>query len=121
MRRMHEMSLTVSLLDIVREEMQKHGATRLLMVRVRYGALANVVPEALSMAFEVLTVGTDFDGAALERIEEPVRLVCGGCRKEFEPAAVATAVFSACPLCGEEIGHVVLSGKELYIDHIEVE
>lgn len=121
MRRMHEMSLTVSLLDIVREEMQKHGATRLLMVRVRHGALANVVPEALAMAFEVLTVGTDFDGAALEMIEEPVRLVCGGCRKEFEPVAVATAVFAPCPLCGEEIGHVVLSGKELYIDHIEVE
>ena len=118
---MHEMSLATSLLAIVREEMGKHGAARLIMVRVRYGALANVVPEALTMAFEVLTVGTDFDGAAIEMIEEPVRLACGCCRKEFEPEAVATAIFAACPLCGKEIGHTVLSGKELYIDHIEVE
>lgn len=118
---MHEMSLTVSLLNIVREEMQKHGATSLILVRVRYGALANVVPEALSMAFEVLTADTDVDGARLEMIEEPVRLACGGCRKKFEPVTAAAAVFSPCPLCGEEIGHTVLSGKELYIDHIEVE
>lgn len=121
MRRMHEMSLTVSLLDIVREEMKKHGAEKLVLVRVRYGALANVVPEALSMAFEVLTVDTDWDGARLELTEEPVRLACGGCGREFEPRAVATALFSPCPHCGEEIGHAVLSGKELYIDHIEVE
>lgn len=118
---MHEMSLCTSLIAIVREEMEKHGATKLVMVRVRSGALANVVPEALSMAFEVLTAGTDCEGAALEMIEEPVRLLCGGCREEFEPDAVATAIFAACPLCGEEIGHSVLSGKELYIDHIEVE
>lgn len=118
---MHEMSLTVSLLAIVREEMQKHGAGTLILVRVRYGALANVVPEALSMAFEVLTADTDVDGARLEMIEEPVRLLCGGCREEFAPPVPATSLFSACPLCGEEIGHTVLSGKELYIDHIEVE
>ena len=82
---MHEMSLTLSLLAIVREEMQKHGATRLLLVRVRSGAISQVVPEALDMAFTVLTQGT------------------------------------ACPQCGQELGHRVLAGKSLYIEHLEVE
>lgn len=118
---MHEMSLTAGMLDIVRQEMQKHGATKLLYVRLRCGALANVVPEALTMAFEVQTAGTDFDGAKLELIEEPLVLACGGCGKEFSPPATRAALFSACPHCGEDIGHSVLSGKELYIDHIEVE
>ena len=118
---MHEMSLTVSLLDIVREEMKKHGASRLLLVRVRFGALANVVPEALTLAFEVLTNGTDFEGARLEFDEEQVRLACGDCGREFSPPSVAAALISACPHCGEELGHRVLAGKALYIDHLEVE
>lgn len=118
---MHELSLVVGLLDIVRQEMRKHGAEKLLLVRVRCGALANVVPEALSMAFEVQTVDSDLDGARLELVEEPVRLACGGCGLEFSPRAIPTALFAPCPDCGEEIGHRVLSGKEMYIDHIEVE
>lgn len=118
---MHEMSLTVSLLDIVREEMQKHDAKKLVLVRLRCGALANVVPEALAMAFEVLTDGTEFAGARLELVEEALRLACGGCGREFAPEATAAAMFTPCPACGEDIGHRVLSGKELYIDHLEVD
>ena len=118
---MHEMSLVMSLLSIIRQEMEKHGAARLVRVRVRHGALANVVPEALGMAFEVQTVDTDLEGAELELVEEPVRLACGSCGHEFMPAPGPALRFSACPVCGEELGHRVLSGKELYIDHIEVE
>ncbi len=118
---MHEMSLTTSLLDIVREEMSKHGASRLLLVRVRFGTLANVVPEALTMAFEVLTQGTEFEGARLELDEEPILLGCGECSREFSPPPSAAAQFSACPHCGQELGHLVLAGKALYLAHLEVE
>ena len=122
MFRMHEMSLVVSLLDIVRQEMEKHPSGRLAAVRLRCGVLANVVPEALSMAFEVQTSGTVFEGARLELHEEPLCLCCGGCGREFAPASVSpAAIFSVCPGCGEEIGHTVLTGKELYIDHLELE
>lgn len=118
---MHEMSLCMSLLEIVRQEMEKHGAARLVSVRVRHGALANVVPEALSMAFEVLTIDTDLAGARLDMTEEPVTLACGACGREFAPAPGLTARFAPCPQCGEELGHRVLTGKELYLEHLEVE
>lgn len=122
MRLMHEMSLATSLLTIVRQEMEKHGAKRLVLVRMRCGALANVVPEALSMAFEIQIQDTPFVGARLVLQEEPLRLACGGCGLEFAPEpGMPGALFSGCPSCGEEIGHKVLAGKELYIDHIEVE
>jgi hydrogenase nickel incorporation protein HypA/HybF len=118
---MHEMSLAQSLLAIVRQEVENHGSPRLVGVTVRRGALANVVPEALDMAFEVLTVGTDMEGVVLTQVEEPVRLSCGGCGREFAPEASPAARFSPCPFCGEEFGHLVLAGKELYLDHLEVE
>ena len=66
---MHEMSLVTSLLSIIREEMERHALHRLLQVRARYGALANIVPEALSVAFEALTAGTDWEGAVLQAEE----------------------------------------------------
>lgn len=118
---MHEMSLAVSLLDIIKQEMEKHGKTRLIRITVCHGTLANVVPEALSMAFEVMTLGTPFEGAAITLKQLPLHLACGGCGKEYTPESSHAAVFAPCPFCGEEIGHTVLAGKELYIDQIEVE
>ena len=99
---MHEMSVVTSLLSIVREEMEKHDVHRLLLVRVRYGALSNIVPEALSFAFEALTAGTDFEGAVLETEEVPITL-------------------KPCPACGEQYGHSMETGRELYVQHIEAE
>ena len=118
---MHEMSLCTGLLDIIKQEMEKHHAHRLVCVRVRHGSLANIVPEALSMAFEVLTVDTDLEGARLEMVEEPVTLACGSCGAEFAPEAASAARFAPCTVCGEELGHKVLTGRELYLEHIEVE
>ncbi|MFI3271257.1 MAG: hydrogenase maturation nickel metallochaperone HypA [Pseudomonadota bacterium] len=117
---MHEMSVVTSLLDIVKEELAKHNVEKLLLVRVKYGVLANIVPDAMDFAFEVLTTGNAFAGARLELVQIPVRLACGACGKEFTPEG-RELLFAPCPACGEEIGHSVLTGRELYIDHIEAE
>lgn len=117
---MHEMSVITSLLSIVREEMTKHEVQHLLLVRIRYGALANIVPEALSFAFEALTAGTELDGAVLETEEIPVTLRCTKCNGVFTPEG-KDRFFAPCPACGELNGHHMESGRELYIQHIEAE
>ena len=115
---MHEMSLVTSLLSIIREETERHALHRLLQVRARYGALANIVPEALSVAFEALTVGTDWEGAVLQAEEIPLSLKCSRCGQIFSPARQKR--FSApCPFCGEEQGHSIGAGRELYIQSME--
>ena len=108
---MHEMSVVTSLLSIVREEMEKHDVHRLLLVRVRYGALSNIVPEALSFAFE---------GAVLETEEVPITLKCSQCGHTF-PAVKGEHFFAPCPACGEQYGHSMETGRELYVQHIEAE
>ncbi len=117
---MHEMSIVHSLLEIIGQELEKHEASKLLLVRVKHGRLANVVPEAMDMAWEVMTKDTPYDGAVLEMEEVPFRVRCGGCGQEFEPDA-DMILLMPCPECGEELGHVVISGKELYLDHLEAE
>jgi hydrogenase nickel incorporation protein HypA/HybF len=117
---MHEMSLVASLLDITRQEMRAHCASKLLRLRVRYGVLANIAPEAFALAFEIMARDQDLDGALLDLVEEPLLLACGNCGKEFAPNPQPAALFSSCPDCGEEIGHRVLSGRGLFLDHLEM-
>lgn len=116
---MHELSLATSLLDIVRDELAKHGLSRLIAVRVRYGPLSNVVPEALELAWQSLTIGGEFAAARFEMAADPLVLVCGECAGEFSPDPPVP--YTDCPYCGSNFFHSVKSGKELYIEHLEAE
>jgi hydrogenase nickel incorporation protein HypA/HybF len=117
---MHEMSIVTSLLSLVAEELTKRQLQKLHVVRVRYGVLANIVPEAMSFAFEALTQGSPFEGARLELEAEPVVLRCA-CGASFNPAQKRELLFIPCPACGETQGHTVEKGRELYLQHIEAE
>ncbi len=117
---MHEMSIVSSLLEMVKQEMQKNNATKLVLVRVKYGRLANLVPEAMTFAWEALTVGTEYADSKLEIDEVPLIVRCCKCNKEFEPE-YEQIILMPCPDCGEEFGHTIISGKELYLDRLIVE
>ncbi len=118
---MHEMALAESLIGVIREELERHEAGGLKRVILSHGALAGVVPEALQLAFGVLTAGTPLAGAELEMREIPILLACGGCGAEFSPEKGLTALLAPCPDCSEQLGHTVLSGKGIVIEHLEVE
>ena len=59
-------------------------------------------------------------GVRLDLEDIPVRLRCRSCGAEFTVEQGATP-FAPCPACGEELGHTVLSGRELYIEYLELE
>ena len=117
---MHEMSIAQSLLDIIKQEMEKHNLTKLIKCKVVYGRLSQIVPEALDFAFEVLTKGTEFEDAQLVTEMIPLSLRCSACGEEFAPDT-ANVAFAPCPKCDEEFGHEVLTGRELYLQDMEAE
>jgi hydrogenase nickel incorporation protein HypA/HybF len=114
------MSIVQNILEIIKQEMAKHDCSRLVRVKINHGKLSNVVPESLEFAWQALTIGTDFESATFEAEEIPLRLRCAQCGEEFEPES-ASLLLAPCPKCGEDLGHEVLSGRELYIDHLEAE
>ncbi|WP_428568973.1 MAG: hydrogenase maturation nickel metallochaperone HypA [Solidesulfovibrio sp. DCME] len=116
---MHELSIAQSLLALIEDEMAKHGKDTLVTVKVRHGRLSAIVPEALDMAFTALTMDTRLATARLVLEENPVVLRCRACGREFSPQG--KSAFAPCPACGEELGHTVLSGRELYIEYLELE
>jgi hydrogenase nickel incorporation protein HypA/HybF len=117
---MHELSIAEGLLDIIKEEMAKNNVTKLLSIKIVHGQMASVVPEALDMAFKALTVDTPMEGVRLKMEEIPTRVRCCQCKLEFSPVEDDIYLMT-CPQCGAELGHEILSGKELYIESIEAE
>ena len=113
---MHEMSIAQNLIDIVKEEMALNNATVLRSVRLNIGQLSAVVPESLKFCFEIITSGTNMEGAVLNMDIIPLIGYCPACGREFE---IREYTF-LCPFCGDTKIDT-LSGQELSIVEIEVE
>jgi Zn finger protein HypA/HybF involved in hydrogenase expression len=52
------MSIAQSILNIIKQELDQNDLTWLIRVRVKFGRLTNIVPEALETGFMALTFGT---------------------------------------------------------------
>ena len=113
---MHEMSIAMSVMDILRDEMARHNAATLRSVRLNIGRMSAIVPESLSFCFNVITEGTDMEGAQLIMDIIPLVGYCAPCDREFE---IEDYAFS-CPSCGNKKIDT-LSGQDLSIVEIEVE
>lgn len=113
---MHEMSIVQSLIEIIRDEMAKNHARTLKSVRLRVGEMSAIVPDALSFCFEVMTSGTEMEGARLITEVVPVEGICRVCGERFK---IRDFVF-LCPSCGGTSVETV-AGQELTVVEIEVE
>ena len=113
---MHEMSVAQSLITILEDEMEKHGAGSLKSVRLHIGQMSAIVPDALSFCFKVITEGTALEGARLDMEIIPLRGSCLECGKEFEVKDYAFV----CPACASTRIESV-SGQDLSIVEMEVE
>jgi hydrogenase nickel incorporation protein HypA/HybF len=103
---MHELAITQSVVDAVTERV---GDARVTTVRVRVGRLAGVVPDAMRFCFELVTVGTPLDGAALEIDQPEGRGHCRTCGAAF----VLADLILLCS-CGSADVEVV-AGRELAV------
>jgi hydrogenase nickel incorporation protein HypA/HybF len=110
---MHELSIAASIADIVRRRAHGRKVTR---VDVAVGQLRQAAPSALSFGFELATMGTALQGAALRIRQVPVRGRCRCCGVEVEPESWPLA----CPECASwqlEIS----GGEELSVEAVEVD
>lgn len=117
---MHEFSLMASVLDMAAEELGRHGAHRLKLLRLRCGELDKVQPEAMHLAFESMISGTDSEGAILEITEEELVLRCPLCGHSFHPHD-KSKMYCPCPACGGQTAFNVERGEGIFLDHLEAE
>ena len=80
---MHEVSIMEEAVRMAVDAAKSAGASRVLALRLRVGALSGAVPEALRFAFDVVCRDTIAEGASLEMETVPAAGWCPVCRAEF--------------------------------------
>lgn len=112
---MHEFGIAEGLLQTALDALRAHGGARVEQVNLRIGALAGVVDDALTFAFEALAEGTPAQGARLAIEAVPVTCYCASCAREF----VASRFVYRCPACSA-LSREVRAGRDLQLVSIEV-
>jgi hydrogenase nickel incorporation protein HypA/HybF len=110
---MHELSIADAVVTIARRHARGRPVSR---VDVKVGWLRQVVPDSLLFAFELVSEGTELEGAELVVEEVPARVRCGSCAVETQ----LNQFPAHCEVCGG-FDVVVTAGEELLVDSIEVE
>lgn len=113
---MHELSIALSLLDLVQEEAARRGV-RVAAVHLRLGPLSGVVPEALVSAFELARAGTPQEQANLVVEEVPIVVSCPKCAAARIPESAWSL---RCTTCGTPTPEI-LSGRELEVVALEID
>lgn len=108
---MHELAITEGVVDAVTERLP---GQRVTCVRLEIGALSGVVADSVRFCFDLVTEGTDLEGAALEISQAPAECHCRVCGGDFEP----DGPFVMCPCGSAEV--TVLAGQGLKITSVQV-
>jgi hydrogenase nickel incorporation protein HypA/HybF len=114
---MHELSLAASIVEAVTESAAAYPGAKIESVRLRLGALSDVVEDSLRFCWELTVEGTPLAGARLLVTKVPVVVHCARCAEDVELESVQSF---RCPRCGEPASELK-QGKELEIESIEID
>ena len=108
---MHELAITEGVVQAVTERLP---GTPIACVHLEIGAMSGVVADSVRFCFDLVTEGTDLQGARLEITEQAGRCSCRVCGSEFEP----DGPILLCPCGSADI--CVLNGQDLKITSVMV-
>lgn len=112
---MHEFGIAQGLLRTALDAAAKSDAVRVERIDLRIGALAGVVEDALTFAFEALAEGTPAEGARVVVEAVPVTCYCASCAREF----TAPDCTYRCPRC-QILSVDLRRGREMELVSIQV-
>lgn len=113
---MHELYVTEQLLNITLAEAEKANAGRVMKVNLVIGELTSFMEDSIRFYFDILSEGTIADKAFLSISAVPAKARCGQCHVEFMPRETDWL----CPRCGGFMEDLI-SGREFYVESIEIE
>ena len=113
---MHELSIAYSLVELAEQSAKDAGASRVLAVHLRLGAMSGVVRGALEFSYEIAAADTLLAGSRLVVKELPVLVHCPKCMKNVQLVSVQRF---RCPECDTPSGDI-RQGRELEIESIEI-
>jgi hydrogenase nickel incorporation protein HypA/HybF len=113
---MHELAVTQGIMDIVLAEAEKHEVKKVTGIKLMVGQLSGVLPQLIQDYFDLLTEDTVAQGAKLIIERVPASIRCETCNEE----SLIERMRLRCPKC-DSIEVKLITGREFYIDSMEVE
>jgi hydrogenase nickel incorporation protein HypA/HybF len=113
---MHEQSIVESLLALALQNAEKADARKIVCLNLVVGDYTGVVEDAVNFYFGFLSQNTIAAGAKINYTHIPAQLRCRDCDLLFPRQNREYC----CPVCGGKRVEIV-GGRELYIEHMEVE
>jgi hydrogenase nickel incorporation protein HypA/HybF len=113
---MHEASITESMLSLAIEKANEAKAAKITRINLVVGELSGVAGECVQFYFDVISKNTIAESAMLCFETKPIQIRCRQCQTVFTPANHEWS----CPQC-HEMGVEIVSGRECYMESIEVE
>ena len=113
---MHEVSIALSLLEIIEERCRQEGCQSVESVKVRVGKASGILPESLTFAFEVVKKDTVAREAKLIIDLVPLGGLCAKCGNQF---FTEEAYILECPHCSST-SFKIIQGRELELVELEV-
>lgn len=113
---MHELAMVRSLCAVINDKIKEYDVKKVTQVKLIVGELTGVEDTTMKLCFEMYVEDTPLEGANLVIERVPVKVKCRACGNEYE----TKIPFTECAVCGNRNIQIV-SGKELYIDTLEVE
>jgi len=114
---MHELSIALSILDVVGEEMERHEGARVEAIHVKLGPLSGVVKEALLSAYELARMETPYEQARLVFEDMPIVVFCSKCQAERPVHSIQRFCCTECDTPATDVLH----GRELELAALELE
>jgi len=110
------MALAQGILDIVITTAAEHRATKVTSIKLLIGQMIQVETESLTFGFSALSMGTIAEGAQIAIEIIPISGKCNSCGQQF-------SVEKYCFICSDcdSTDVLVVSGRELAVDYLEVE
>lgn len=115
---MHEVHLMGQVVKAVHQALRETNGAKPLVVRLKISALSHLLDHdtsQLQAAFDIASLGTTSEGAALDIVTVPVEATCRGCGVKSQVSRMDVA----CVACGSHDLDVV-SGPEVVVHDVTV-
>ena len=113
---MHELAITQSMFEIVLQQAEQAHAKKVTKINLVIGAMTGVVSDSVQFYLDILTKDTIAAGAQVFFTSVPAQGKCRRCNQTF----TLPEFDWTCPNCQGKIIDVI-TGKELFVESIEVE
>ncbi len=104
-------------MDVVLREAEANEATKVVGIKIKVGKFTSIVPDCVQFYFEIISRDTLAEGARLEFDHVDLRILCKECG---QISTLDDGYCLLCPHCGSSTVQIV-SGRELFIESLEVE